>query len=157
MGQVLELMPGDKLKIHWWDSARVDGLYAPLFKKPKGKTRKGTAGPYVGNIERTSVIDRVVALNGQKKGKIPEEQLPRSLHSQQRKRRARNAMMVSEYLHECLVPFMEGEELLNDDGEECDLTADEGIRGCPDFGLREYAPVMNETSILWDSARRTKR
>jgi hypothetical protein len=44
-----------------------------------------------------------------------------------------NTRMVSEYLHECLVPFMEGEELLNEEGEECDLTADEGIRGCPDF------------------------
>lgn len=58
------------------------------------------------------------------------------------------ARMFSEYLHECLVPFMEGNEVLNAEGTECHLTADEGIEGCPDYGKLEFKADTNEFSLL---------
>jgi len=63
-----------------------------------------------------------------------------------------DARMVSEYLHECLVPFLKGEGLKNEEGTECELTADEGIQHCPDGGKREFRPELGNLSILWDSA-----
>jgi hypothetical protein len=62
------------------------------------------------------------------------------------------ARMASEFLHECLVPYLEGKGLLNEDTAECKLTADEGIAGCPDGGKREFTPVLGEYSLLWDGA-----
>ena len=52
-----------------------------------------------------------------------------------------DARMASEYLHECLIQFMRGKGLLNEDTAECKLTADEGIEGCPDGGKREFVPT----------------
>jgi len=77
MGKVLEVLPGGKLKVHWWSGARgkMDGVWSPEYKRPKGKQQKGTAGPYTGRIELASVMDRVPSLNGQKKGKVPAGQL----------------------------------------------------------------------------------
>ena len=57
--------------------------------------------------------------------------------------------MASEYLHECLVPFMKGKGLLNENTAECKLTADEGIEGCPDGGKREVTPDLGDYSLLW--------
>ena len=47
MGKVLEVLPGGKLKVHWWSGARgkMDGVWSPEYKRPKGKQQKGTAGP----------------------------------------------------------------------------------------------------------------
>ena len=63
-----------------------------------------------------------------------------------------DARMASEYLHECLVPFMKGKGLLNENTAECKLTADEGIEGCPDGGKREVTPDLGDYSLLWDGA-----
>ena len=60
--------------------------------------------------------------------------------------------MFSEYLYECLLPFMKGKGALNDAGVECKLTADEGIEGCPDYGKLEFQPRLKDLSILMDSA-----
>ena len=62
------------------------------------------------------------------------------------------ARMFSEYLYECLLPFMKGKGALNDAGVECKLTADEGIEGCPDYGKLEFQPRLKDLSILMDSA-----
>ena len=63
-----------------------------------------------------------------------------------------DARMASEYLHECLIPFLQGQGLLNADTATCKLTADEGLESCPDGGKREFAPVLGDYSVLWDGA-----
>jgi transposase len=63
-----------------------------------------------------------------------------------------DARMASEYLHECLAPYLEGKGLLNGDTAECKGTADEGMEGCPDGGKREFVPVLGDYSLLWDGA-----
>jgi transposase len=75
MAKVLGIQDG-KLRVHWWDSKNIDGTWSPQFRQPKGGKRvKGTAGPFVGLIQRESVIDRIPSLEGKKKGKIPTAQL----------------------------------------------------------------------------------
>ena len=61
-----------KFDIHWWDTKTIDGTWSEQFLAKKGK---GTAGPYVGQISKESVIDKIPNLVGQKKGKIPAAQL----------------------------------------------------------------------------------
>lgn len=85
VGKVLEVLEGGKkLSVHWWGSKKLDGLWAPEYKRPKGKQQKGTAGPYTGMIERESVMDRIPTLNDQKKGKIPARQLAELIKLAQR-------------------------------------------------------------------------
>lgn len=75
VGKVQEVLDGGKkLSVWWWGSKKLDGVWAPEYKRPK-KAQKGTAGPYTGRIERESVMDRIPTLNGKKKGKIPARQL----------------------------------------------------------------------------------
>jgi hypothetical protein len=74
LARVTEILADGKFKIQWWGSKKVDGTYTPQFKKPKAK-KKGTAGPYLATIPKTSVIDRVANLDGKSKGKIPSAQL----------------------------------------------------------------------------------
>jgi hypothetical protein len=74
LARVTEILSGGKLRIHWWASDKADGTYTPQFKRPKQK-KKGTAGPYLASIQKTSVIDRVSTLDGKTKGKIGSAQL----------------------------------------------------------------------------------
>lgn len=69
------MLAGNKLQVHWWHAKRIDGVWSPAFKKPKGKARKGTAGPYVGTIGNASVMDKIVTLRNLKKGKIQRKHL----------------------------------------------------------------------------------
>jgi len=50
------------------------------------------------------------------------------------------AYYFSEYLHQCLGTFAAGDGLWSEGEDECVLSSDLGIRQCPDFGVREYAP-----------------
>ena len=73
---MVDVLPGGKLSVHWWSSKKLDGTWAPEYRQPEGgKQVKGTAGPYLGSIEKASVMDRIPALAGKKKGKIPAAQL----------------------------------------------------------------------------------
>jgi transposase len=74
MGRVLDVQR-DTLRVHWWFSKKLDGVWAPQYKRPKDPKKKGTAGPYVGNIAKASVMDVIPALTKEKKGKIPPLQL----------------------------------------------------------------------------------
>src|SRR4029079_861677 len=62
-----------------------------------------------------------------------------------------NAFMTSEYLHQCLGTFLAGQGLWAEDEDECALSADVGIRGCPDGGKREWAGDMGNMSLMWDN------
>ena len=66
IGKVLSVS-ATKFDVHWWDSKTIDGIWSEQFLAKKGK---GTAGPYVGQIHKEAVIDKVPNLFGQKKGKI---------------------------------------------------------------------------------------
>jgi hypothetical protein len=74
IARVIAILPDSKLRIHWWASKKVDGTYSAEFKKPKQK-QKGTAGPYLATVQKSSVIDRVISLDGKTKGKIGPAQL----------------------------------------------------------------------------------
>lgn len=50
--------------------------------------------------------------------------------------------------YECLVPYLEGKGLLNEDTTKCELTGDE--RAVP--GKSEFKPVVRDYNLLWDSA-----
>jgi transposase len=58
----------------------------------------------------------------------------------------------SEYLSQCLGTYATGEDLWSEGDNECKLSADLGIRGCPDGGKREYMPKMRETTLMLDNA-----
>jgi transposase len=58
----------------------------------------------------------------------------------------------SEYLSQCLGTYATGEDLWSEGDNECKLSADLGIRGCPDGGKREYMPNMRETTLMMDNA-----
>ena len=77
MAKVLDdSLQDGKLRVHWWDSKNIDGTWSPQYRQPVGGKRvKGTAGPFVGTIQRESVIDRIPSLEGKNKGKIPAAQL----------------------------------------------------------------------------------
>ena len=86
VGKVQEVLDGGKkLSVWWWGSKKLDGVWAPEYKRPK-KAQKGTAGPYTGRIERESVMDSLPTLNGLKKGKIPARQLAELIKLAQRKK-----------------------------------------------------------------------
>jgi transposase len=63
-----------------------------------------------------------------------------------------DARIASEYLHQCLLPYMNSGELWSPQATECKLTMDEGIRGCPDGGKREYNIKASDTTLQWDNA-----
>ena len=64
-----------------------------------------------------------------------------------------DSRMTSDYLYNCLLPYLRDGTLLNADGSECELkSSDEGIAGCPSFGKREFQPDIKSLSLLWDSA-----
>jgi hypothetical protein len=63
IARVLAILPENKLKIQWWNSSKIDGVFHPEFPKPKGKSNKGTAGPRIATIRTSSVMDRVAALD----------------------------------------------------------------------------------------------
>ena len=63
-----------------------------------------------------------------------------------------DSRQLSEYLHQCLVPFLNTGELWAADKDTCALTMNEGVRSCPDGGVRQYTPKLNETTVVWDSA-----
>jgi len=62
------------------------------------------------------------------------------------------AYYFSEYLHQCLGTFAAGDGLWSEGEDECVLSSDLGIRQCPDFGVREYAPDLRETTLMMDNA-----
>ena len=74
VGQVLEIS-STKLKVHWWNSTKIDGTWGPEFLAKKGK---GHAGPYIGSIWKEAAIDVVRSLHGNK-GKIETKQLTESI------------------------------------------------------------------------------
>jgi hypothetical protein len=74
LARVTEILADGNLKVHWWSSNRVEGQYTPQFKKPKTK-KKGTAGPYLATIQKSSLINRVTSLDSKTKSKIPSAQL----------------------------------------------------------------------------------
>jgi hypothetical protein len=59
---------------------------------------------------------------------------------------------VSEYLHPCMVPALNGEGWWNGDGHECKLKSEEGLRGCPDYVMREGNFQAKDYALLWDNA-----
>jgi len=71
IGKVLSVS-ATKFDVHWWDSKTIDGIWSEQFLAKKGK---GTAGPYVGQIHKEAVIDKVPNFFGQKKGKIAPSHL----------------------------------------------------------------------------------
>jgi hypothetical protein len=50
------------------------------------------------------------------------------------------AYAFSEYLSQCLGTYAAGDELWSEGEHECTLSADLGVRACPDGGKREYLP-----------------
>jgi hypothetical protein len=75
IARVLAILPKNTLKIQWWNSSKIDGVFHPEFLRPKGKSKKGTVGPRIATIRTSSVMDRVAALDGKSKGKVPAVQL----------------------------------------------------------------------------------
>ena len=63
-----------------------------------------------------------------------------------------DARMFSEYLSQCLVTFLDGQGLWNPAGHECKLSADLGIRQCPDFGVLGYKPRLLDLTLQLDGA-----
>jgi len=59
---------------------------------------------------------------------------------------------VSEYLSQCLGTYAAGDDLWSAGDNQCKLSADLGIRGCPDGGKRDYMPNMRETMLMMDNA-----
>ena len=62
------------------------------------------------------------------------------------------ARAVSEYLHQCMVPGLGGEGGWNEEGHECKLKTEEGLRGCPDYVMREANFQPKDYVLLWDNA-----
>ena len=58
----------------------------------------------------------------------------------------------SEYLSQCLGTYAAGDDLWSAGDNECKLSADLGIRGCPDGGKREYLPSLRDNTLMMDNA-----
>jgi hypothetical protein len=64
-----------------------------------------------------------------------------------------SARVTSEYLHQNLGVYINGGDLWNEEGYECEMTADEsGTRTCPDYGRMEFRMNTKERILFWDSA-----
>ena len=76
VGKVVEILTGQRLNIHWWNSKHLDGTWSPQFLQPAGGRHiKGTGGPFLGAIHVSTVMDSIPTLAEQRKGKIPASQI----------------------------------------------------------------------------------
>jgi transposase len=63
------------------------------------------------------------------------------------------ARTVSEYMHQCLTPYLFESDLWNANGVHCAINAEDGVRSCPDNGTNELTGNPKDKRIVMDSAK----
>ena len=63
------------------------------------------------------------------------------------------ARVVTEYFHQCLYPFLTEVGLWNKEGYLCEMSAEAGVRSCPDYGVNALTGDLSRKYIVMDSAK----
>lgn len=84
---------------------------------------------------------------------IGERRAGREYHGGARVPHTGTARGLSDYLLNCLSPYLADGKLHNGAGHTPGTSADETLAGCPDYGKREFAPPVRAMRLVLDNAQ----